>query len=185
MSSITKLRLPASTLTTWQDLLNLMTLKMEVAVAIIVRFDPSEMEIFLASQSAENPFSAGDTKPLDSGLYCEYVFEHRKELIVPNALKDDLWRNSPGAEMGLISYLGLPLMWPNGEAFGTMCMMDNKENAFDENHRQTLKAFKEYIDLYLELYSCKQLEISLSKCHQVEDKCSLALSNFETLLHKA
>ncbi len=184
MSSIKKLQLPSSTMTTWQDLLNLMTLKMDVAVAIIVRFDPKEMEIFVASQSDKNPFTAGDTKPLDSGLYCEYVFEHRKELLIPNALKDDLWRDSPGAELGLISYLGLPLLWPNGEAFGTMCMMDNKENAFNAGHEQTLMAFKEYIDLYLELYSCKQLEMEQSTCHPVEVKCSRALSSFEALLHK-
>jgi GAF domain-containing protein len=63
-----------------------------------------------------------------SGLYCERVIKSSHELMVPNAFKYLEWRNNPDIKLSMISYLGFPILLPNNVPFGTLCILDNKEN---------------------------------------------------------
>lgn len=51
----------------------------------------------------------------------------------------------------MISYLGVPLLFPNGNPFGTICVLDNKEHAYSNNHKKLLLNFREIIEGHLEL----------------------------------
>ncbi|MDW2178453.1 diguanylate cyclase, partial [Vibrio sp. 1637] len=42
-----------------------------------------------------------------------------------------------------------PLFWPNGETFGTICMLDSKANEYSETYRQLLNTFKDSIEAQL------------------------------------
>mgnify|MGYP001953189988 CR=1 FL=1 len=66
----------------------------------------------------------------DSGLYCETVIKSGKQLLVPDALADKDWENNPDVELNMISYLGFPILFPDGNPFGTICVLDNKKNAY-------------------------------------------------------
>ena len=46
----------------------------------------------------------------------------RQPLSIPDALADEEWLSNPDIELGMISYLGFPIAWPNGEIFGTICV---------------------------------------------------------------
>ncbi|MEI7868728.1 MAG: hypothetical protein WCI11_12620 [Candidatus Methylumidiphilus sp.] len=48
------------------------------------------------------------------------------------ALKDPDWDHNPDIKLGMISYCGLPLTWPDGHIFGTLCILDEKENAHNQ-----------------------------------------------------
>lgn len=142
------------------------------------------IEVFLSSHSEGNPYKTGDSEILEcSGLYCEHVYNNKTPLRIPDALKDPEWDHNPDIKLGMIAYYGFPLLWPNGDVFGTLCILDTKENPFEEGHKEALMTFKSYIDSYLELYACKRLEVDQSKCFALETKCSEALSKVESLLH--
>ena len=47
----------------------------------------------------------------------------------------------------MVSYLGFPLNFPNGEPFGTICILDRKENKYSEEHEQLLQQFKSVVEL--------------------------------------
>ena len=62
----------------------------------------------------------------------------RQPLVVLDALADDNWKSNPDIKVGMISYLGFPVTWPDGEIFGTICVLDNKRNDYGGLHRTLL-----------------------------------------------
>jgi len=115
-----------------------------------MKVDSNDIEVFLSSESKGNPYAAGDSEVLfESGLYCERVVKTKSSVLIPNALKDKEWDKNPDIKLGMISYYGFPLLWPNDEVFGTLCILDSKENPYTEEHTKVLIKFKKYIEDYL------------------------------------
>ena len=136
----------------WQNIVDMVAELLAVPAGLIMRCQGDEIEVLVASASPENPYHPGEKEALPgSGLYCETVINTRQMLLVPNALKDDKWRNNPDIKLGMISYLGYPIMLPQGEIFGTICVLDIKENSYSETHKKLLLQFKELIEAHLEL----------------------------------
>ena len=106
----------------WQNIVDLLAELTQTPAALIMRVHANSIEVFSTSNSQNNPYTKGDSEILGSGLYCESVMESQQQLIVPNALSDPQWENNPDIELGLVSYCGIPLLWPNGELFGTICI---------------------------------------------------------------
>jgi GAF domain-containing protein len=140
----------AEKLQLFQRAVNLLAEMLNVPAALIMRVDGPQIEVFMASESAGNPYTAGDNeKYFDSGLYCETVVKSEKQLLVPNALEDPDWDDNPDIKLNMVSYLGLPLMRPDGKVFGTICVLDDKTNNYNETHIQLLEKFKSLIELTL------------------------------------
>jgi hypothetical protein len=111
--------IPADVLDKWQELVDLLARIIEVPAAVVVKIHLTDAEVFVTSNSRGNPFGRGDVYEL-AGLYCERVIQTRQLLQVPNALLDEGWKSSPDVKVGMISYLGFPILWPSGEVFGTI-----------------------------------------------------------------
>ncbi|MBN1812515.1 MAG: GAF domain-containing protein, partial [Anaerolineae bacterium] len=108
--------------------------------------------VFVASETEGNPYHPGDKEALmDSGLYCETVIRTKNRLLVPNATTDEEWKDNPDIKLGMISYLGYPIILPTGDVFGTICVLDNKENHYLEIYEQLVLQFKELIESHLSL----------------------------------
>jgi hypothetical protein len=141
----------------WQSMLNLATEVLAVPAGLITRIERNEIEIFLSSESAGNPYTVGyKTQYPESGFYCEWVAKNRKELIIPDARKDPLWMNNSAVSIGMISYLGMPILRPDGEVFGTVCFLDNKENAHTPIIERLVLQFKHMIELSLNAIYAKE-----------------------------
>ncbi len=91
----------------------------DVPAALIVRVHPPTIEVFVASQSEGNLYQRGEEADL-MGLYYNWVMGKQEKLLVPNARKNPNWNENPDIRLGMISYLGYPLVWPNGDIFGTI-----------------------------------------------------------------
>jgi PAS domain S-box-containing protein len=144
-----EVEIPAAMLENWQTTIDLLATMANVPAARIMRVHPGEIEVLVASHGPGNAQQAGERAPLDPGLYCGTVIGTRHELHVPNALKDLQWQENPDLARGMISYLGLPLTWPNGEIFGTICILDSKEQGYDLPVRQILERFADSVTLSL------------------------------------
>jgi two-component system sensor histidine kinase/response regulator len=134
-------------LATWQSIVDTMAGVIGVPAGLIMRLGEQDIEVLVSSHTADNPYHPGDAEHFaGSGLYCETVVREQKPLLVPNALADDHWRNNPDIRLDMVSYLGFPIRWPNQRPFGTICVLDRKENAFSEPHQRLVAQFRDLIE---------------------------------------
>lgn len=134
----------------WQTVVDIAAEILGVPSALIMRIDPPYIEVFRSSDSEGNPYQRGDREHL-AGLYCEEVMRTGEPLSIPNALKDERWKDNPDIKLGMIAYVGLPILWPAGETFGTICVLDMQENELGEVYMRLLGQLKELVESHLAL----------------------------------
>jgi len=139
----------------WEEIIGLLAEIIGVPSGLIMRLGEEQLEVFLKSESRENPYEIGETAPLRTGLYCETVIGLRSRLLVPDARRDPDWRENPDVKLNMVSYLGLPLIWPDGEIFGTICVLDEKENVYEKRYIDLMERFKNVIEQDLSLLLSK------------------------------
>jgi c-di-GMP phosphodiesterase len=141
----------------WQNLLNETADIFNVPAGLITRVDGSKIEILLSSKTDGNPYREGIVANFpNSGWYCEQTLKSRSLNLIPDALQSSQWcKNSAAVDLHIISYMGLPIERPDGELFGTVCFLDNKQNAHNEIHIRMVKQVKRMIELSLRIVSAK------------------------------
>lgn len=119
----------------WQQSLDTLTRLLGVRAAAITRRHSGELEVLLSSDTAGNPLVPGmRMNALSGNGYCDAVIKERRPLHVSNALDDPHWRDSPLVQAGFVSYLGYPLLLPDGQVYGTLCLLGNRELPPSEMH---------------------------------------------------
>ncbi len=139
----------------WQSLLDLTARIIDVPSASIIKLHKDHIEVFLNNQPAENPFHPGEKAELIYGFFCETVIGTQDKLLVPDATKNPIWKDNPEVNLNMVSYLGFPINYPDGEVFGTVCVHDNKENHYSELHKDFMEKMKQHIETDLELLVSK------------------------------
>ena len=141
----------------WQSLLDVIVSVIGVPSGLIMRLNEDNIEVFLSSHTPGNPYRRGEKESLVYGLYCETVIGTQEKLHVPDALKSGVWSvNNPDVKIKMISYLGYPVNWPDGEVFGTICILDNKENHFNKTFEKLLLEIRHAIETDLQLLITEQ-----------------------------
>ena len=172
------IEVPGNVLESWQVTADLLAEITDTPAAIIMRVHANEIEVIVSSQSPGNVYRPGERSVLDMGLYCETVMSIRRELQVPNALKDPDWIHNPDLKRGMISYCGLPLIWSAGHIFGTLCILDDKENAHNPQIHHLMERFRDSIQLNL----ANIYESSLSRSQS--EKAESALQDSKHRFHR-
>jgi hypothetical protein len=171
--------LSADIIAGWQSMLDLAAELVSVPAGLITRIDGNEIEIFLSSNSPGNPYHEGyKTQYPDSGFYCEWVAKNSTTMLLPDARREEMWKTNAAVDIGMISYLGMPILRPDGIVFGTICFLDRKENAHTETIVKLAAEFKKMIELSLnilftqeEIRKKEQLVQDLSKIFPICAYC--------------
>jgi GAF domain-containing protein len=130
----------------WQRVVDLMAKIIDVPAGLVMRLMGEDIEVFISSQTEGNPYKPGDREHFcASGLYCEKVINSKHKLLVPDALADPQWRNNPDVKLNMISYLGFPLLFPDGKPFGTICVLDNKPNTYTKLYEELVASMQSII----------------------------------------
>jgi len=145
------IKIPEKTTEQWQKLLELLVEKAAAKDALLTEYDKPFLKIIKVSENGKNIFSEGD-KLILSGYYCQTVIEDQKKLEINNAAADQVWKDAPELKLGLKSYLGLPIFWPTGELFGTICIHDNQNREFEAAVKKQLQFTKDLIENNLEIF---------------------------------
>ena len=136
---------PPELIRKWQEIVNLTAEIMHVPSALIMRVEPPNIKVFVSSETKGNPYEQDEVACLDTGLYCETVMKTRQPLLVHDAIRDEQWQANPDIKLGMISYLGVPIIWPDGEVFGTICVLDKKPNEYSELYRKLLQQWRDVL----------------------------------------
>jgi len=134
----------------WQSMVDLLCKLANVTSAAITRLDPPYIEAFKVSQNEGNPFYEGMKVKLATH-YCEEVIRRRGRVLVSDARKSQRWANAPEIHHSLVSYMGYPILLPDGEVFGTICVHDNKSNEYSEEIDQLVRSFRNVVESHFAL----------------------------------
>ncbi len=134
--------IPEEIMTRWCRLVNIMGQVTDTSAALITQIHPETIEMLISSHSTNNPYKANEVTPRRCGLYCDWVVDKKLPLLVNDAAKDPYWENNPDMEHNLTFYLGYPLCWPDGEAFGTLCVLDAEDNLSAKKYRDLIEEFQ-------------------------------------------
>ena len=150
---------PAEIMRKWQEIVDLLAEIVHVPSALIMRAEPPHIKVLVSSESSGNPYEPDEAASLNTGLYCETVMNTGRPLLVPDALQDEDWKSNPDIKLGMISYLGVPVSWPDGAIFGTICVLDKKSNGYSELYLKLLLQWRDVLQADLRTIAATQREI--------------------------
>jgi PAS domain S-box-containing protein len=140
-SDTPEIAIPSDVLRKWQRIVDLLANIVRVPSAVVCKLEPPDdtyYRIVANSNSKGNPFRMDETFSMDIGTFCETVIKNREPLLVANALEDNQWKSAPEIQVGMVSYLGFPVLWPDGRMFGTICVLDDKTNRYSDLYQELL-----------------------------------------------
>jgi GAF domain-containing protein len=157
ISKEVKPEVPAGLMESWQEIADILAGIVKTPVALIMRFTDPDIEVLVSSHSDGNPYHPGDKEKLyGSGLYCETVIKTKGKLHVPDALADSVWKDNPDVKLNMISYLGFPILLPDGKPFGTICVLDNQRNEYSKEIEKLMLKFRGLIEANLAIVFMNQ-----------------------------
>lgn len=140
-SDTSELAIPSDVLRSWQRIVDLLANIIHVPSAVVTKLEPPNCTYYrtvVSSDSKGNPFPIDETFSMDIGTFCETVIKTREPLLVTNALEHDQWKSAPEIQVGMVSYLGFPVVWPDGRMFGTICVLDDRANRYSDLYQELL-----------------------------------------------
>ncbi|EDZ61211.1 diguanylate cyclase/phosphodiesterase (GGDEF & EAL domains) with PAS/PAC sensor(s) [Sulfurimonas gotlandica GD1] len=143
---INKPEVTEDVLKVWQEMVNSLSVMAEVPASLVMHVLPEKIEVARTSNAQNNPYGLGASENLGCGLYCETVMRKKQYLHVPNSLEDEAWKNNPDIPLGMISYYGLPLLWPDKTVYGTICILDSKDLYPPQHIKQLMGIYRQAIE---------------------------------------
>ena len=150
-------------LDSWQKIVDSLSNIADVPAALIMHVLPDKIEVASSSKqrSENNPYEVKASEHLGCGLYCETVMKEKAELYVKNSLEDEHWKNNPDIDLGMISYYGKPILWPDNTVFGTMCILDNKDLVPSGVVKELLSVYRTAVENGLKILEQNHLQKQL------------------------
>lgn len=96
-------------------------------------------QVFKSHFGLAEPWSKMAETPL-SHSFCKHVVAFDEPLIVRNAHNHPLVKDNPAIhELGIVAYLGIPIVDPDGDPIGALCAVDDHIRIWDD---QTVRRMK-------------------------------------------
>ncbi|WP_445945996.1 sensor domain-containing diguanylate cyclase [Shewanella sp.] len=131
----------------WQRLVDSIANIFDAPAAFITQANLKGIEILSAANKPQNPYHAGQSMGPEVNIYCHEVVRTAAPLYIKDASQDPKWQNNPELTQDkLVSYLGLPIFRPNGNPFGTLCVMDIKASDYQEQFIELLTVIRDVIN---------------------------------------
>jgi anti-sigma regulatory factor (Ser/Thr protein kinase) len=85
--------------------------------------------------------------------FCGHAIQRKDLFVVPDARSDDRFRENPLVRDAphIRFYAGAPLLTPEGDALGTLCVIDHVPRALTDDQTQALDALRRQVQAQLEL----------------------------------
>jgi PAS domain S-box-containing protein len=170
-SDTPEIAIPSDVLGKWQRIVDLLANIMHVPSAVVTRMEPPDHTYYrtiVSSNSQGNPFPIDELFSMDIGTFCETVIKNREPLLVADAVEDDRWKLAPEIEVGMVSYLGFPVLWPDGRMFGTICVLDDKANRYSDLYQEVLSHFRDVLQADLQTLARLGNQLEEQRAHLSE-----------------
>ncbi len=162
----------------WQRVVDLMSNVTKVPASLIMKTNAPQHSVLVANKSDTNPYKIGQSFVLNDNLYCQGVLEAGDELVVTDARKQARWCNNDDLEYGMTFYVGYPLYWPDESVFGTICVLDQRENDHALECRNLIGEFRGIVETDLALL------VEIERRKTVEHELKNTLDQLETRVER-
>ncbi|MBE9399507.1 diguanylate cyclase [Pontibacterium sp. N1Y112] len=143
---------PSIDISKWQRTVDLMSQLFDSACGTIVQFRQQEFNAVVASLNEGNFLQRDSSWPWEMKSFCRTIIETGEGLYVRDAPNEDKWKDADPVKDGPVrSYLGMPITWPDGTLFGTICVIDTKSSDYQSNQIELLEQFRDMIDADLRM----------------------------------
>lgn len=129
---------------------------LEVPVAIVSLVD-EDRQVFAGHSGLPEPWASLGQTPM-SHSFCQHVVDSKAPLIVSDANDDPLLRDNLAInDLGVVAYLGVPIMLPGGELAGALAAIDTSPRIWTEVELRRLRSLARTVE--------KEIAIRLSEGH--------------------
>jgi GAF domain-containing protein len=98
---------------------------LNVPVALVSLVD-DDRQFFKSCLGLSQPWAQQRQTPL-SHSFCRHVVESGQPLVISDAREHPVLRDNPAIyDIGIIAYMGVPLITPTGNVLGTLCAVDHQ-----------------------------------------------------------
>jgi hypothetical protein len=87
LNGLEKPEVPSDLREKWQRLVDQLSTIFSVPASLIMRMTDTDMQVFLSSKNAGNPYPEGAKETLGHGLYCETVIGRNQMLEITDSVK--------------------------------------------------------------------------------------------------
>jgi GAF domain-containing protein len=109
------------------------------APVALVSLVASDRQFFMSCLGLPEPWASRRQSPL-SHSFCQHAVASREPLLVDDAREHELLRDNLAIrDMGVIAYAGIPLITPDGQALGTLCVIDSQPRHWTTHQVQLLE----------------------------------------------
>ncbi|WP_163933711.1 sensor domain-containing diguanylate cyclase [Paraferrimonas sp. SM1919] len=144
----------------WQDLANLISEVFGSACGAIVQYRQDEFSVVVASENDDNFLAKHDSWSWHQPSFCRHIIEQGSPLYVPNPKADAYFSQFPAVVKGAVrSYSGVPVFWPDGTPFGTVCAIDTEQSDYSDTLQRLLEQLGRLVQADIKIM-CDLFEIS-------------------------
>jgi GAF domain-containing protein len=107
-------------------------------VALVSLVDENR-QFFKSCLGVPEPWAGERETPL-SHSFCQHAVASREPLVVDDAREHEVLRDNPAIhDMGVVAYAGIPLIDAEGNALGTLCVIDSKPRHWSSHQVRLLE----------------------------------------------
>ncbi len=137
----------------WQKTVGLMAELYDAPVGLIIQASSQGFQYTSSNFGQKGPYPAGQTYTAESNVFAKTVVETGETLYVSDAQADPRWADNPEVvDEGFCSFLGMPIIWPDGSAFGVICVMDHAITAYGDAFMRLMIQLRDLIEQDLQLW---------------------------------
>lgn len=151
-----------------------------VPVALVSLVD-ADRQFFKSASGLREPWASRRETPL-SHSFCRHVVSSGAPLVIPNAHEDPRTRDNPAIQdLGVVAYLGVPLVDPEEYVLGSLCAISSKPRDWKQSDVELLRdlgvAAATEIRLRRSLASFERQREELEKVNQAKDRLLTMLAH--------
>lgn len=125
----------------------------DAPVGLIIQANRQGFQYTASNFGNRGPYPAGMTYAADANVFAKTVVDSGETLYVADAQADPRWSDNPEVvEEGFCSFLGMPILWPDGTAFGCICVMDHSITAYGDAFMRLMVQLRDLIEQDLQLW---------------------------------
>jgi PAS domain S-box-containing protein len=123
-------------------------LRAPVALVVLVEGD---RQFFKSHHGLPEPYDSTRQTPLTHS-FCKHIVLSREPLVIEDAREHPDFRNHPAIEdLGVIAYLGIPLMTRDGQVLGSFCVIDHEPRSWSSEDVEIMSDLAQSVATEIEL----------------------------------